>query len=74
LEILTPEEALREDIMLALRTKRGARNSDIAAANLEAICEDLIAEGLLERAGDYYRCTNKGWFLGNLVFSAVWLG
>ena len=82
-EALTPGEARREDIMLALRTKRGASAQAIAAAGLIPVCDELVEKGLLEvtvleattEAGscEYYRCTGQGWLLANIVFAAVWL-
>ena len=72
-EVLSPDEALREDVMLALRTKRGAHISKVAAANLTNICNELIEKGLLTKENKHYRCTTEGWLLGNIVFSAIWL-
>ena len=73
-EVLSPEEALREDIMLALRTKRGAQTSKVIAANLSDICNELVEKGLLMQEDKHYRCTTEGWLLGNIVFFAIWLG
>jgi hypothetical protein len=73
-DILSPKEARREDVMLALRTRRGASATSIEQANLRAIASELVEKGLLEHSGGYYRCTTQGWLLGNIVFSAIWLG
>ena len=73
-EVLSPDEALREDVMLALRTKRGAHISKVVAAGVTDICNELVENGLLTQENNHYRCTTKGWLLGNIVFSAIWLG
>jgi len=74
LETLTPSEVQRENVMLALRTSTGASAAYVAAAGLAPICDELVEKGLLELVEpDHYRCTQLGWLLGNIVFSAVWL-
>jgi len=71
-EALTPAQARREDVMLALRTKTGAPLSAVTEAGLQYVCKELCQEELLTREDDHYRCTNRGWLLGNTVFSRVW--
>jgi len=73
-DILSPEEALRESVMLALRTSRGAGSEEIESAGLTKICDELVEKELLEQDGAYYRCTQQGWLLANIVFAAVWFG
>ena len=73
-EALSPNEALREDAMLALRTKRGVQVSTVAAAKLTDICNELVEKRLLIQENDHYRCSTEGWLLGNIVFSAIWIG
>ena len=86
-DILTADEAQREDVMLALRTSRGISAGAVAAAGLTLVCDELIEKGLLElhqpihqsihqpkRTAEevHYRCTQQGWLLANMVFAAVW--
>ena len=77
LEELTPEEARREDIMLALRTRTGVSAAQVEDVGLTALLDELVGKDLLETydvAEDvYYHCTQQGWLLANIVFSAVWL-
>ena len=72
-DILTPAEARREDIMLALRTSKGASVAEVEAAGLRALADELVGKDLLELTDDHYRCTKQGWLLGNIVFSTIWL-
>ncbi len=80
-ELLTAEEAAREDVMLGLRLTRGVPAEQIEAAGLTHVLESLEAAGLVERASDArskpcpnWRTTQRGWLLGNVVFSRVWAG
>ncbi|MCL2379384.1 MAG: radical SAM family heme chaperone HemW [Coriobacteriia bacterium] len=64
-------DARREDIMLALRTRRGATISAAKMAGVQEICESLSRQNLLRCNDTHYRCTSKGWLLGNEVFSQI---
>lgn len=75
LEILTPDETLREDVMLGLRTKRGVSAELAARAGLGEVMARLVRGGLVESLrGDGapgWALTERGWLLGNEVFSSV---
>lgn len=73
-EVLDAQQAAREDVMLGLRLAEGIPAVQAEHAGVEATVEALIARGLLERAGDRVRTTDRGWLLGNEVFGAVWAG
>jgi len=78
-ELLSSQEIPRENIMLALRTNIGASADYVAAAGQALLCDELVEKGLLQRVKheaaepDHYRCTQQGWLLGNIVFSAIWV-
>ena len=73
-DLLSAAEARREDIMLALRTRRGVDSEDVEQAGLGAIAGELVEKNLLELDSGRYRCTQEGWLLANIVFAAVWMG
>ena len=73
-EWLTATEALREDAMLGLRLSVGIDDGLAARAGVVGVLESLVADGLLERADDRWRVTQRGWLLGNEVFGRVWAG
>jgi coproporphyrinogen III oxidase-like Fe-S oxidoreductase len=74
-ELLTAEQARREDIMLGMRLKTGVKKADFAAAGLQLVSEGLRGAELIEsdESGTRLRCTSRGWLLGNEVFSRIWL-
>lgn len=78
IEALTPEEVAREDLMLGLRMTDGVTAEDVDAAGLTATLTSLARRGLVEPfpGSDVprWRTTERGWLLGNEVFSEVWAG
>lgn len=76
-ERLSQGEALREGVLLGLRTAAGVPAPDLSAAvaTLAAAdrdrLEDAFAAGLLERAGERVRLTRRGVLLSNEVFSLL---
>ena len=73
-EILDVEDAIREDIMLTMRTKDGVESLHVEEAGLFEVFETLCAQGLVffdDRAGRY-RPTARGYLLGNEIYSAIW--
>lgn len=79
IELLTAEEAAREDVMLGLRLVRGVPSSLVYGARVDSVVESLAADGLLEavdreRGERRWRTTRRGWLLGNEVFRRVWTG
>lgn len=77
IEVLTAQQAAREDVMLGLRLARGVRADDAEAAGLTEVLAGLAEEGLLTIGPDSegvarWRTTQRGWLLGNRVFGAVW--
>lgn len=80
-EPLTAEEAAREDVMLGMRLVRGVPWMQVQAAGLTSVLERLAGQGLVElvsdavsRPGPNWRTTQRGWLLGNVVFSSIWAG
>jgi len=80
-EMLTSDEVVREDVMLGMRLVRGVAWSTVQSAGLTEVLESLAADGLVElvsdgvsRPGPNWRTTQRGWLLGNRVFSRIWNG
>ncbi len=73
-EVLSAEEAAREDIMLGLRLAEGVDERAAEAAGVADALRQLAAEGLVEHAAGRWHTTTRGWLLGNEVFSRIWLG
>lgn len=73
-EALDAGQAAREDVMLGLRLTEGVPVAEVERAGVTAAVESLLARGLLERAADRVRTTDRGWLLGNEVFGVVWAG
>ncbi|MCE5192065.1 MAG: radical SAM family heme chaperone HemW [Actinomycetia bacterium] len=73
-ETLTAEEAAREDVMLGLRLTRGVDVVLVEGARVGGVLEHFVGTGLVERADDRWRLTERGWLLGNEVFGDVWAG
>ena len=74
IEWLTADEAAREDAMLGLRLSAGIDPALASRAGVVGVLESLVGDGLLERADDRWRVTQRGWLLGNQVFGRVWAG
>lgn len=74
LEVLTPDEAAREDVMLGLRRSAGVCTALVEAAGLAGVLEELRDEGLVVLQGSRWQPTQSGWLLGNEIFSRVWAG
>ncbi|HEY5540199.1 MAG TPA: radical SAM family heme chaperone HemW [Coriobacteriia bacterium] len=74
IELLSTDEAAREDVMLGLRLVRGVLASQVSAAGLDGVLRSLGADGLTELADGRWRTTQRGWLLGNVVFGRVWAG
>ena len=73
---LTREDCMSEFMFLGLRMNRGVALGDFAGefgVSIEDIygeeLERLVNDGLLEKAGDHYRLTDRGVDYGNHVFS-----
>lgn len=75
-EMLTAQEARREDVMLGLRLARGVPAPQVAEAGVTHALESLAERGLVELAEgageSRWRTTRLGWLLGNEVFGEVW--
>lgn len=73
LEVLDADEAAREDVMLGLRLVEGVTDELVARAAVGEAMRELAADGLVEHIGERWVTTQRGWLLGNEVFSRVWL-
>jgi len=71
-ELLTREEALREDAMLGMRLVCGIADELVVNAELGAVMASLEADGLVRHASGRWQATERGWLLGNEVFSRIW--
>lgn len=74
IEVLTPEEAIREDAMLGLRLRRGILEALAEAAGATHGLQVLARQGLVKLGDGYWSTTERGWLLGNEVFTRVWAG
>jgi oxygen-independent coproporphyrinogen-3 oxidase len=85
LEYLTREQALAEDLMLAMRMSAGIDSELLECAfevfgrtAVDACLRNLVARGLIERtdmsktAETCFRPTHQGWLLGNELFAQLW--
>jgi coproporphyrinogen III oxidase-like Fe-S oxidoreductase len=73
-ESLSPADALREDAMLGLRRAAGISEVLAEDAGVSAVLGNLQREGLVALVDGRWRATERGWLLGNRIFSAVWAG
>lgn len=66
--------ALREDIMLAMRTREGVVQEMMHDAQLEDVARKLVEEKLctFDARQNRYLPTEHGWLLGNEMFGALW--
>jgi oxygen-independent coproporphyrinogen-3 oxidase len=72
-ELMTAEEAAREDVMLGMRLVRGVPAAQVArAGHLDQTLLSLAEDGLTELADGRWRTTQRGWLLGNEVFGRIW--
>ncbi len=75
-EVLSAEDAQREDVMLGMRLARGVPESDVDRTGLTHVFEELAREGLVAKSGigraARWHTTTRGWLLGNEVFGRVW--
>ncbi len=80
IEVLSAEEARREDVMLGMRLSAGVLASTVERAGVRGVLEGLARDGLVELVAAYdsltaqarWRTTRKGWLLGNEVFGRIW--
>jgi putative oxygen-independent coproporphyrinogen III oxidase len=75
--IISCADALEENFFLGLRLNRGVSLPSVAARfgeqqveNLQPVMAELVADGLLDQAGDFIRLTSRGRLLSNEVFQA----
>ncbi|MDO8879975.1 MAG: coproporphyrinogen-III oxidase family protein [Coriobacteriia bacterium] len=73
-ELLDEGESAREDAMLGLRLTRGIDEGLASRAGVTEVLEGLAADGLVVHADGRWATTERGWLLGNEVFSRVWAG
>lgn len=84
IEVLTAEEAQREDVMLGMRLAAGVSADRVHDAGLDEVFAGLVRDGLVEsrtRTGlrapagaeiATWTTTRRGWLLGNEVFGRIW--
>jgi oxygen-independent coproporphyrinogen-3 oxidase len=72
IEELTAAEALREDVMLGLRLIEGVEDALVEAAGVLDALAGLERDGLVQHGAGRWHTTERGWLLGNEVFSRVW--
>jgi oxygen-independent coproporphyrinogen-3 oxidase len=75
--VVSHSAALEESFFLGLRLNRGVSLGDIAATfgqqavdDVSSVIAELVADGLLQRDGDFIRFTPRGRLLSNEVFQA----
>ena len=77
-ELLSSDEARREDVMLGMRLTRGIPAEQVSAAGLDDVFASLARDALVELTGAdgaaRWRATRRGWLLGNEVFGRIWAG
>jgi len=76
-ELLTAEEAIAEDLFLAMRTSQGVSEEQLTQASgllpqVNEVFEELQQLGLVEHCDQCYKPTKKGWLLGNELYSRIW--
>ncbi|MDR2673094.1 MAG: radical SAM family heme chaperone HemW [Coriobacteriales bacterium] len=76
-ELLTKEQALVEDLMLGMRLSRGLSKDCLATATkmvpgVAATFAELVDLDLVRDKGTSLVPTQKGWLLGNELFSRIW--
>lgn len=76
-ELLSVCEALAEDILLAMRMSDGISAERLGEAGLllpgiHGVFRELAQLGLVTMAGSRYLPTERGWLLGNEMYSRIW--
>lgn len=73
-EELSATDALREDIMLAMRLKSGVSLERVEAAGLIEVFQALRGDGMciFDKLSSRFIPTRRGWMLGNEMFGAIW--
>jgi len=76
-ELLSPEEALAEDLLLAMRMKQGVSKELLCKASLllpsaPQLFVDLQELGLISYSQGRYQPTNRGWLMGNELYARIW--
>ncbi|MDO9174908.1 MAG: hypothetical protein Q7V62_08880, partial [Actinomycetota bacterium] len=71
-ELMSAEEAAREDVMLGMRLVRGVPAAQVTEAGLDETLSSLAEDGLTELVDGRWRTTQRGWLLGNEVFGRIW--
>ena len=77
IEELTQAQAAAEDLMLGMRLSRGVAVADLESAaqhlpTIKAAFAELLSLGLIEQSDNRYRPTQRGWLLGNQLYSRIW--
>lgn len=72
IEVLSAEEAVREDAMLGMRLSAGITGGLAERAGVVGALSRLRDQGLVENVASRWRLTERGWLLGNEVFERVW--
>ena len=72
--MLSSAYALREDAMLGMRMANGISTHLAEQAGVTTVLESLARQGLVALDDGRWRPTERGWLLGNRVFSAIWAG
>ena len=75
-EVLDAAQMLVEDLMLQMRMSRGLSVSETEAASLvfaelPAVMDSLIADGLVELRDGRHKPTNLGWLCGNELYGRL---
>lgn len=73
---LNKKEMIAEDLMLKMRMKRGINKKEIEDAkkhldNVQQCFDNLIELGLVQKTGDRYVPTHKGWLCGNELYGDI---
>lgn len=74
LEVMTPEDAVREDAMLGLRLTQGISEELARCAGITHVLCDLADRGLVVNTANRWIPTERGWLLGNELYGAIWMG
>lgn len=74
IEVISAADAVREDAMLGLRLRRGITEGLAEAAGATQGLQALARQGLVKLADGWWSTTERGWLLGNEVFTRVWAG
>lgn len=78
LEFLSEAQAVAEDLMLGARLVEGLRPElvlrarELFGARFDDTVDGLLSKGLLAEKHDRLAPTERGWLLGNELYSALW--